>query len=149
MIHRDAIVLEARSWLGVPFRHQGRTRSGTDCGGLLGAVAIGARSVDAEWWAQEFDPHFAGYGRHTVSGSLRSVCDRFMSAVPLPQAAPGDAVLLRIGPEQEHVGILADYAHGGLSIVHALSTVGRVVEHRLAFQLRWRLLCAYRFPGVI
>ena len=31
----DAIIAAARAWLGVPWRHQGRTRQGVDCAGLV------------------------------------------------------------------------------------------------------------------
>ena len=34
----DEVVREARTWVGVPFRHQGRSRSGVDCGGIIVVV---------------------------------------------------------------------------------------------------------------
>ena len=35
VIKRREIVDAARNWVGVPYRHQGRTRNGIDCVGLL------------------------------------------------------------------------------------------------------------------
>ena len=35
VIKRREIVAAARDWVGVPYRHQGRTRNGIDCIGLL------------------------------------------------------------------------------------------------------------------
>ena len=37
----SAIVAAARTWLGVPWRHQGRTRQGVDCAGLVVLVGRG------------------------------------------------------------------------------------------------------------
>jgi cell wall-associated NlpC family hydrolase len=36
---RTDIVAAARTYLGVPWRHQGRTRAGLDCAGLIVMVA--------------------------------------------------------------------------------------------------------------
>jgi cell wall-associated NlpC family hydrolase len=39
----NVIVSAARSWLGVPWRHQGRTRQGVDCAGLV--VLVGRKTT--------------------------------------------------------------------------------------------------------
>ena len=33
-VTREMVVAEARTWIGVKWRHQGRTREGVDCIGL-------------------------------------------------------------------------------------------------------------------
>lgn len=38
MIEPQAVIDRARTWLGVPFLHQGRTRHGADCLGFIAAV---------------------------------------------------------------------------------------------------------------
>jgi cell wall-associated NlpC family hydrolase len=40
-VEPNAIIAAARSWLGVPWRHQGRTRQGVDCAGLVVLVGRG------------------------------------------------------------------------------------------------------------
>ncbi len=35
MATRGEVQTLARTWIGVPWRHQGRNRSGIDCGGLV------------------------------------------------------------------------------------------------------------------
>lgn len=50
MITRDRIVEIARTWVGVPYRHQGRTRQYVDCIGFI----IG---VGAEMGVQVIAPH--------------------------------------------------------------------------------------------
>ncbi len=150
MTTRAEIVAEARTWLGVPFAHQGRTRAGTDCGGLVGAVAVGAGIIPPSWWADEFDPLHGGYARTPSHGTLQRICDSFMRPIDPEAIQPGDVVLMRFRTEPQHMGILGDYLHGGgLSLIHALSSCGRVAEHRLALEWRRRIVGAYSMPGVI
>lgn len=140
------VVAEARAWLGTPFVHQGRTRAGCDCGGLVGGVAAALGIVAPQWWAEVFDPMHAGYSRQPHGGQLQRVCDEFMAPVAEPQ--PGDVLLMAFAEEPQHLAIAADYAHGGLSMVHALASRGKVVEHRLCSTWRSRIVQAYRLPGV-
>lgn len=149
MTTRAQIVAEARTWLGVPFAHQGRTRAGTDCGGLVGAVAVSVGVLPATWWADEFDPIHGGYARTPAHGALQRICEAFMTAIDPPAIQPGDVVLMAFATEPQHLGIVADYVHGGLSIIHALSSAGRVAEHRLAPEWRQRVMAAYSMPGVV
>ena len=58
----DAIIAAARSWLGVPWRHQGRTRQGVHCAGLV--VLVGR-----ELGLADYDTH--AYGRRTRGPGLR------------------------------------------------------------------------------
>jgi cell wall-associated NlpC family hydrolase len=145
---RAAVVAAARSWIGTPFLHQGRAKGlGCDCGGHVGCVAVESGCADAEWWRHEFDPLFSGYGPHPVGDRLRAICARFMTAIEV--ARPGDVLLMHFGSgEPQHLGIAADYRHGGLSVVHALSVVGRVLEHRLAPPWSGRIVAAFALPGV-
>ena len=64
----DAIVAEARTWLGVPWRHQGRSRAGVDCAGLVVLVARALELADHDSTAygrraqgQGFVEHFRGH----------------------------------------------------------------------------------------
>lgn len=140
------VVRTARGWLGVPFAHQGRTRRGCDCIGLVASVAIEAGLLDADWWQREFDPVFSGYGRSPTGDMLRAGCFRWM--VEHDEARPGDVALLRFRGEPQHLAIVSDYVHGGLAIIHALSTAGAVVEHRYAQLWRDRTLGVFAIPGV-
>jgi hypothetical protein len=63
---------------------------------------------------------------------------------------PGDVVVIAFDRAPGHLGIVGDYLHGGLSIVHALAgACGRVVETRLEFSRSMRFVRAYRLPRVI
>lgn len=147
MTTRASVAAEARRWLATPFSHQGRTLGiGCDCGGLVGGVAVALGIVPATWWRDVFDPQFGGYSRQPSHGTLQRVCESFMAQTDEPDV--GDVLLMRFADEPQHLGIVCDYAHGGLSLVHALARAGKVVEHRLAPVWRARVVRAYRMPGV-
>lgn len=147
MTTRADVAAEARAWLGTPFAHQARTKGlGTDCGGLVGGVAVALGIVSPDWWQTHFDPRFGGYGRQPANGTLQRVLESFMARGDDPQC--GDVVLMSFASEPQHVGILANYRWGGLSIVHALEAAGKVIEHRLSPIWRSRIVAGYAYPGV-
>lgn len=149
MTTRAEIVAEARQWRETPFQHQGRTRGvACDCGGLVGGVAVALGILPATWWADVFDPLHGGYSRTPAHGTLQGICELFMVQIDAETIQPGDVVLMRFKVEPQHLGIVADYVHGGLSLIHALSTAGKVTEHRFAPEWRSRIVAAYSFPGV-
>lgn len=145
MIPRHAIVAEARSWLGVPFHHQGHTRLGCDCVGLVGAVALGLGAVAPDWWAVEFDPIASGYARQPSNGTMHRLCDRFMRGA-VSDMQIGDVLMMRFAREPQHLAILADYVHGGFSVIHAVAGIG-VVEHALSQKWAERIVGRYLLPG--
>ena len=61
----EAVVAQARTWLGTPWRHQGRSPRGVDCAGLVVLVARALGLADHD---------VAGYGRHS-SGHSRGPPD--------------------------------------------------------------------------
>lgn len=149
MATRSEIVAEARRWIDTPYMPQARLRGvGVDCGGLIGGVAVAVGIVRLDWWQREFDPMHGGYSRMPSGDTLRTICDRFLMPIERCDVAPGDVVLMRFESDPQHLAIVADYAHGGLSVVHALNRVGAVREHRLSAVWLERVVGAYAFPGV-
>lgn len=127
---RSDIVAEARTWIGTPWRHQLCVKGvGVDCGQLIAGVAraLGLRDV-----------LITGYAR-IPDGSLRGICAKHMKAIPVSEAQAGDAVLMKFDSEPQHLGILGDYLHGGVSLIHSTLKNRKVVEHRL--DDRWRSYC--------
>jgi cell wall-associated NlpC family hydrolase len=138
------LVAQCRAWLGTPWLHQGRTRSGVDCVGLILAAAaeLGIkRAASLE---------LADYGRQTNDDRLRRLCEEHLAPWPLHDLRPGLVALMRFDVHPQHVGVLGDYPHGGgarqLSLIHAHQQQGRVVEHRLADVWRARLVAVYAVP---
>ena len=118
-------IAEARTYLDPPvrFRHQGRSRRGVDCAGLLlvSMAAIGRPIVDLE-----------AYGREPLGDGLREMLIANLGeSVPKDGMRPGDVVLMRFRGEPTHVALLGDYLYGGCSLIHAYAAVKKVVEHRI------------------
>jgi cell wall-associated NlpC family hydrolase len=142
---RSAIVAQARAYLGTPFVHQGRTLGhGVDCVGLPICVARALGLVEPAF-------EITGYPRQPDGRSLLALCDQHMRRITRAAMQVGDVLVMRFAVAPQHVGIVADYVHGGLSLIHALGTPdgkGRVVEHRLDGSTMARAVAAYTLPGV-
>lgn len=134
MITREKFVAEARSWVGVRWLHQGRTRAGVDCIGLVLATcwALGLTDYDVR-----------GYGRSPDADFMRREADRLMTRTDDVQ--PGDVYLMRFAPDSppQHLAIATD--HG---LLHAWATARRVAEVRIPPQWRELIVATYRIPGV-
>jgi hypothetical protein len=138
----EQIVAIAREMLGARWQHQARVGGvAMDCAGL--PILIGQRlgmSVDA----------LANYGRLPQPVEMRAELERHLVRVSREAMQAGDVAWLRFDAEPQHFGILGDYVHGGLSLIHAFNGAGvnRVVEHRLDDEWRGRIVAVWRFPGV-
>lgn len=84
------------------------------------------------------------YGREPWKDGLqREMREHFGD--PVSDWQPGDVALLRFDnqPGPGHVGIIGDYLHGGLSLIHSYSLVA-VCEHQLDANWRARIIEVYR-----
>lgn len=141
MVTRAQFVAEARTWLGTPFQHQARVRgAGVDCVGLVIGVARDLGLADVR---------IADYPRTPQASRLLVECRQHMTPIALADARPGDVLLMRFRRDPQHVAVVADYVHGGLSIVHAYEGAGAVVEHRLDDAWLARVVAAFAVPGVV
>ena len=134
----DEILAAARACLGTPFLHQGRIPGvALDCAGLVVAVAqsLGAEYVDR-----------TGYSRAPSHGQLQCALDEqpCLERVAAMDRQPGDVLLIRFAGDPQHLAILA-----GETIIHSYASVGRVCEHRLSSVWAARIVCAYRFKGLV
>lgn len=137
---RAEVVAEARSWIGTPWTHQQRAKGvAVDCAGLIIGVARALSLV-----APGFD--IQGYVR-VPDGSLLARCNEAMTRIDKATMQPGDVLVVATDNEPAHMGILGDYRHGGLSLIHAANGRG-VIEHRLMFARNLRFKAAFVLPGV-
>ncbi|WP_426269137.1 NlpC/P60 family protein [Dyella kyungheensis] len=120
----ETMLAEARSYVAakVRFRHQGRSRNGVDCAGLVfvSLSAAGRPPIDMQ-----------SYGREPLGGRLRAHLALNFEPVAKEFMAPGDVVLMRFRGEPCHVAIVGDYTYGGLSLIHSYAQVKKCVEHRI------------------
>lgn len=159
---REAIVAEARGWIGTPYRHQASLRGvGCDCLGLVRGVwrlHLGAEPEPVPGYTRDWSE---ARGREALAeAGRRHLVERDPAA-----AKPGDVLVFRMRPggPAKHAGILVAMGRGatvapspggpvtsgplaGGRFVHAYEGAG-VVTTRLT---RWwveRLAFAFAFPG--
>lgn len=129
------VTTEARTYIGTRWVHQGRSRDGIDCAGLVVEVA---RTTHGN----TFDVR--DYAPQAQDETMLALCDRLMDRVPNTEIQPGDVVVIRYD-NQRHMAIVGDYpAPGALSLIHASSKHGKVVEHRLDSVWRRLIMAAFR-----
>ena len=137
---RADVVAAARAWIGTPWVHQHRTQGvAVDCAGLVIGVARQLGIVPAC-----FDVN--GYERYP-DGSLVSLCSTYMDPVSKADMRPGDVLVVAVDQDPQHLGILGDYRHGGLSLIHSALHRG-VIETRLMFARNLRYRGAFALRGV-
>lgn len=146
MTTRAEVVATARTWLGTPFQHQ-QTMKGVavDCRGLVQGVAQELGLLPEDFGVEP-------YPRQPDGRTMLALCGQYMTRIEQAAMQPGDVVVVVVDAEPQHLGILGDYRHGGLSIIHASSRApgarGRVIETRLMFSRAQRFAAAYVLPGV-
>lgn len=129
----EAIIAEARTWLGTPWHHQACVKGvGADCTGVVRGVgnALGLMRYDDK---AEDTKAYRGYGRAPIPRLVVQGLDQFLDRVPRAEAGPGDVLLLR-APEPQHLAIVTDAD----SMIHATNARG-VVETPLPEG--WRRQC--------
>lgn len=128
------LVRAARRYLGVPWRHLGRSRAGVDC---IGLVLLAARDCGRDF------PDPAPYEREPQgSRLLRGLLDHG-ARVTEPQ--PGDVLVFRMGVYGGHVGIATTHpVYGGPGLLHAFALRKHVVEQPMDAELRAALVATVR-----
>lgn len=135
---RNKIVEEARKYLGVPWRHQGRAATGIDCCGLVIRVAndMGLSDYDTDAYAR----------RTTGLKFMRHFLDAGMVRKDLSEVKIGDVVLTQDHSFPCHCGFVGE-RYGRLTFIHAYARRKKVVEDYLADWLP-KAVWALEFPGI-
>lgn len=139
---RSDIVVEARRWIGTPYRHQQATLgAGSDCLGLLRGVwraVYGAEPATLPAYTPDWDE---------VAGTdvLWAAADRHLVRREDDVIFPGDVLLFRMrrNAVAKHLGIASSDA----SFIHAYSGHG-VVENALSDPWRRRVAGVFAFPNL-
>lgn len=116
------IVDEARRWLGVRWRHQGRSSQGVDCAGLCLCVgnALGAEIADS-----------TGYPRRQDGTRLLAYLTDALQPVKKGAQAIGDIAVFNESGFPIHVGFLAE-KESIPTVIHAHARRRKVIEEPLA-----------------
>jgi cell wall-associated NlpC family hydrolase len=139
-VTRQEIVDAARSLLGTPFVHQGRTARGVDCVGLL--VLVG-QMID---YPKIVD--LKTYKRVPSASVLENLLSQNADEISLDSIGIGDFILMRIpgGLKPRHVAVVSEND----SMIHALNNgyVQKVVEQPQRTYRDW-FVKGFRVRGLI
>lgn len=134
-MNRADIVCEARSWLGTPFRHQGRLKGiGADCAGIVIGVAgaLGLKCADIR-----------GYSRMPGEEFQNEVA-RQLVRIAYRDLLPADLLTFAFDSLPQHIALVT-----GIDpprILHSHASVGSCVEQNLDDVWISRVRGAWRFP---
>ena len=133
------VAATARQYLGVRFQHQGRSRAGMDCAGLVVRVALDLGLPVMDW---------QGYGRLPRADRMRvMVSAQCVELAPHTPPSSGHLAMMRFEAEPQHLAIVVDHPQG-LGLIHALMHERKVAEHRLDARWLQRIVALYELPGV-
>lgn len=139
---RDQVIAEAQSWVRVPFRKGGRSRTGVDCLGLLVVIgrALNVHHVDEPNYSQWPDP------RRMLLKKLR----QYLIEMPPNSDLPGLVGAFAEKRLPGHVGIFT--RKGGLvHLVHARMPPPHTVVEEDWSKVpagEFHLLSLFAFPGM-
>jgi hypothetical protein len=145
VVSREAIVAEARTWIGTPFHHQGCVKQvGCDCIGFIAGVALALGIEGAERWRT--NPAYHNYSRYPERATLEKGCAEFFDQVPIRDVTLADIFVMRFEREPMHFALITKL--DPIYITHALFMRDRVVEHRM--DARWQsfVFRACKFRGI-
>lgn len=139
---RDAIVAEARSWIGTRYRHQASVKGvGCDCLGLVRGVWRACLGEEPEA-PPPYAPDWAEAGGDET---LAAAALRHLASVPCDAFGAGDVLLFRWrdGCVAKHAAI----ASSATTMIHAHDGAA-VCEVAITPWWQRRLAYAFTFPGV-
>jgi cell wall-associated NlpC family hydrolase len=129
---RYEIINCARSFLGVKFKHQGRTNRGLDCIGLI--IAVGNQ-------CNVLEGNYTQYGPIPDGKSFIHELRKYFVRIQKENLQIGDIMSFSLPKYPCHVGIFTDKG-----IIHSINTRGGVVEHTLSHEMRCKMRDVYQFP---
>ena len=141
LIARSKIMEVARSWVGIPYLHQGRTRRGIDCIGLIVEVAVGL-GVDVPLIPNN-------YTENPSSNLLVASCEAHLQKATDDQKLLPGSIAVLWGFDRgmaQHFAIVGEVA-GRPTMIHAFSKRRQVVEHGWDEFWMKRFVRVYEYPG--
>lgn len=135
-LNKKDIIKQARTYLGVPWKHQGRSKNGVDCVGflVLSFKSIGVPVIDLK-----------GYSRQPDGKKLKQILDEQPSLNLVNNIQIGDILLLRIRHDPQHVALVTDSKTSEFGMIHAYNGgEKKVIEHDLADYWKRKIVAIYR-----
>lgn len=143
LAQHERVLIEARRWIGTPYRHQCSVKgAGTDCLGLIRGVwraVLGREPMEIPAYTQD-------WSEPSGQENLWNDAARYLIEKRPDSAQPGDVLLFRMreGAVAKHLGILGHTAPHE-TFIHAYSGHG-VVESSLSAPWARRVVAVFAFP---
>ena len=128
---RIKIVECARQYLGVPFRHQGRSKLGIDCAGLV-------LLVGQEMGYLPKKLKIKNYSRMPNGDFVVNLMQEYGEEKEIKEANIGDVFLMNIGGNPQHLSIKTN-----IGIIHSSEFAKKVIEHILSKSWKENIVKAF------
>ncbi|HEY0701276.1 MAG TPA: hypothetical protein VGD60_00770 [Candidatus Acidoferrales bacterium] len=151
-------VNQARKYIGLPHRHQGRAHLGgknqaVDCVGLLVCAGEDLGLTDKNG-AAILRTDNLNYGPQPTRNDVHVACEQRLISKSLGDPIePGDVITLLVKYREDEPGVTCHVAiiselNGHLGMIHSFASLGRVVEHSLAPKWLRRIEGIFSVPGL-
>lgn len=139
----EAVIAEARLWVGTPYLHQASARgAGTDCLGLLRGVWRSVFGAEPE----VVPAYTADWAEPSHQEVLMEAAHRRLVPRPIGTAHIGDVLLFRMrdGSIAKHLGLQSETGNHP-RFIHAYTGYG-VIESSLSTPWQRRIAARFAFP---
>lgn len=134
----DTVIAELRTWIGVPWRHQGRSRFGIDCAGL---IAVAATEIVGAEMVKLHDK--SNYARSPNQYDLVEALDLFCNRIDVTELRKGDIVAISDGPYPCHLAVITEQ-YNCLYMIHSSARLRKVAEEPFSDFWKAKLSRCYR-----
>lgn len=127
----------ARSYIGVPWKHKGRTRTGIDC---IGVPYVVGKELGLHTYDDSLD-----YGRQAKNFDfMRAMAPFGFRVKDLKDIQDADILVMRIPIFPQHVGMVG---HKGdrQTLIHASVDARKVVEEYLTDEVKRTIIAVFRY----
>lgn len=130
----------ARSYIGTPWKHKGRSRTGIDCIGLPYVVG-------KELGLHDYDDSM-DYGRVARNYDfMRALSPLGVRVRDMTQLKDADILIMRIPIFPQHV-VMASHIGNRPTIIHASVDARKVVEEDMSNEVKRMLIAAFRYKDL-
>jgi cell wall-associated NlpC family hydrolase len=126
-LQRAAVIKEAKSWTGTPYRGWASLKGvGTDCGQLIYGVFRACGLLPVLELPKDYSLQVA---QHQTSTEYMQLIDIYFRVIPESEVKPGDLVCYKLGLSMAHAAIIVDWPsfviqaelHHGVSGSHGMN----------------------------